>query len=256
MVKVKEDMTGWRMWEHGVPDSRLTVICQTDDHVNSNNGRRSAKWLCECNCAEHNQISVRGADLKNGTTKSCGCLSKELLLKRNKKENKRDLSGQYGIIWSTNTNEEIYFDLEDADKIIKYAWFIGGNGYPMTNINNKTIKMHIFLGFKWHDHHNQNKLDNRKINLWPCTQEENNRNVPKAKNNTSGFIGVHYEKRRGKYVASICVSRKRIHIGYYTNLNDAVIARLKAEAEYFGEFAPQRHLFEQYQINIKDGDIK
>lgn len=254
MVKVKEDMTGWNMWEHGVPDSRLIVIKQDEDHINSNNGRRSAKWLCECSCDEHNQVSVRGADLKNGTTKSCGCLSRELLLKRNKKENKKDLSGLYGIIWSTNTNEEIYFDLEDAGKILQHTWFVNDKGYAVTRIGNKNIKMHIFLGYKMHDHHNQNKRDNRKENLWSCTQEENNRNVPKAKNNTSGFIGVHYEKRRNKYVASICVSKKRIHIGYYENKNDAIIARLQAEAKYFGEFAPQRHLFKQYKINIKDGD--
>ena len=28
MARVKEDMTGWIMSEHGVPDSRLTVVCQ------------------------------------------------------------------------------------------------------------------------------------------------------------------------------------------------------------------------------------
>lgn len=26
MANITEDMTGWKMWEHGVPDSRLTVI--------------------------------------------------------------------------------------------------------------------------------------------------------------------------------------------------------------------------------------
>lgn len=252
MVKVKEDMTGWKMWEHGVPDSRLTVICQTDDHINSNNGRRSAKWLCECNCVTHNRISVRSADLKNGTTKSCGCLSRELLIKRNKRENKKDLSGLHGIIWSTNTNEEIYFDLEDADRILQHTWYINDQGYAITNIKGKNIKMHIFLGYKNYDHHNQNKRDNRKKNLWACTQNENNRNVPKSKNNTSGFIGVYYENRRKKYVASICVNRQKMWLGYYENKNDAVIARLQAEAKYFGEFAPQRHLFEQYKINIKE----
>ena len=254
MVKVKEDMTGWVMAEHGVLDSRLTVLCQTEDHINQKNGRRSAKWLCECSCAEHKQISVRGADLKNGTTKSCGCLSKELLIKRNKKENKKDLSGLYGIIWSVNTNEEIYFDLEDSEKILQHTWSINDNGYAIARINNKNIKMHVFLGYKGYDHHNQNKRDNRKENLWECTIEENNRNVPIGRNNTSGFIGVHYENRRNKYVASICVNKKRIHIGYYINKNDAIVARLKAEAKYFGEFAPQRHLFEQYKINYNEGD--
>lgn len=34
MVKVKEDMTGWVMNEHGFPDSRLTVIKQVEDGDN------------------------------------------------------------------------------------------------------------------------------------------------------------------------------------------------------------------------------
>lgn len=29
---------------------------------------------------------------------------------------------------------------------------------------------------------------------------------------------------------------------------DAIKARLKAEIKYFGEFAPQKHLYEQYRI--------
>lgn len=28
----------------------------------------------------------------------------------------------------------------------------------------------------------------------------------------------------------------------------------QAEAKYFGEFAPQRHLFKQYKINVNGGD--
>ena len=27
------DMTGWRMWEHGVPESKLTVIKQAEDRI-------------------------------------------------------------------------------------------------------------------------------------------------------------------------------------------------------------------------------
>ena len=246
MVKVKEDLTG-RMF------GRFIVLCQDEDHVCSTNGRRSARWLCQCTCDDKTIKSVLGSELKNGGTKSCGCLAVESLAQRNQKENKKDLSGDYGIIWSTNTNEEIYFDLEDSDKILQHTWFVGGTGYATTRIDNKSVKMHIYLGYKKYDHHNRNKLDNRKENLWRCTSEENNRNVSIGKNNTSGFIGVHYDNSRGKYVASICVSGKRMHIGYFENKNDAVIARLQAEAKYFGEFAPQRNLFEQYNIDAKDG---
>ena len=35
-----------------------------------------ALWLCRCDCG--NEIVVRGADLRSGNTKSCGCLRKEV----------------------------------------------------------------------------------------------------------------------------------------------------------------------------------
>ena len=76
MVKVRIDMTGWNMWEHGVPDSKLTVLYQVEDHV-TKGGNRVSQWLCECSCQEHNRIVTRGDNLRNGVTKSCGCYRKE-----------------------------------------------------------------------------------------------------------------------------------------------------------------------------------
>ena len=38
LVKVKEDMSGWIMSEHGVPDSRLKVIKQVEDYVYPSGG--------------------------------------------------------------------------------------------------------------------------------------------------------------------------------------------------------------------------
>ena len=78
MVKVREDMTGWNMWEHGVPDSRLTVIERAEDHV-SPNGTRHAQWLCRCNCGNDEYIIAMSHNIKNGNTKSCGCIHKKKL---------------------------------------------------------------------------------------------------------------------------------------------------------------------------------
>ena len=39
------------------------------------------KWLCRCDCGTEKQ--VRSYDLKSGKTRSCGCLKKELIRKRN-----------------------------------------------------------------------------------------------------------------------------------------------------------------------------
>ena len=76
MIKVREDMTGWNMWEHGVPESRLTVIKQVEDYV-SPSGHHYNRWLCQCSCKEKNMLLVQGRSLKSGNTRSCGCLEKE-----------------------------------------------------------------------------------------------------------------------------------------------------------------------------------
>jgi hypothetical protein len=51
-----------------------------------------------------------------------------------------------------------------------------------------------------------------------------------------------------RYEARIGYNKKKIHLGSYENIEDAIVARLKAEKEYFGDFAPQRHLFKEYNI--------
>ena len=73
------DITGWVMSEHGVTDSRLTVIRRVEDYVYPDGNQRASQWLCECNCAEHNRIVVRRANLtsKTNPTLSCGCIQKE-----------------------------------------------------------------------------------------------------------------------------------------------------------------------------------
>ena len=64
----------------------LTVI----ERAESKNNR--AMWLCNCKCG--NQVIVAGKLLRNGHTKSCGCLSKEKLIQRNMERGGGDLTGQ------------------------------------------------------------------------------------------------------------------------------------------------------------------
>jgi hypothetical protein len=40
-------------------------------------------------------------------------------------------------------------------------------------------------------------------------------------------------------------------LGYFINKDDAIKTRLSAEAKYYGEFAPQKHLFEEYGVAIQ-----
>ena len=54
---------------------RLEVLCYS--HRNKNH---EPFWTCKCDCG--NTIVIRGADIKNGHTKSCGCLQREMIKQR------------------------------------------------------------------------------------------------------------------------------------------------------------------------------
>jgi len=247
------DMTGWVMKEHGFESSRLTVVKRVDDYIN-NKGAHMPQWLCECECGNNNVI-VRASHLQCGHTLSCGCFQSERASETMKKYNKYDLSGEYGIGWTSNTNREFYFDLDDYDKIKKYCWSETSNknnDYHRLEARdstlNRSIAMHYLIKGKYCDHIDRNPLNNKKSNLRPATVEQNAKNISLYKNNKSGFIGVGWSKKHSKWRAYIKAENKHMHLGYFENKDDAIRARLNAEVKYFGEFAPQRHLYEQYGI--------
>jgi hypothetical protein len=258
MVKVKEDMTGWIMSKHGFPNSRIIVIKQADDYI-SPQGQHYARWLCRCTCGNQEYFVVNGLELRNGDTQSCGCLRFETRKKYNKVVlNLEDENGLYGIGYCSNTNQEFYFDMEDYDKIKEYCWYeISVGAYTTMEAwdknTNTQIKMHWLIAGKYCDHADRNALNNRKYNLRKASNCENARNRGINVKNRSGFTGVVFTEN-GAWLSQIGVNNKKLHLGTFKEKEDAIRARLEAEAKYFGEFAPQRHLFEQYNINVKDGD--
>ena len=115
--------------------------------------------------------------------------------------------------------------------------------------------MHVLLGFKDYDHIDRNTFNNRKCNLRPCTEKENLRNRGLHKTNKSGITGVCWSKQRQVWLAYITVDNNNIYLGGYVNKDDAIRTCLLAEQKYFGEFAPQQHLYEQYGIT-KQNDLE
>ncbi len=244
------NMTGWKMWEHGVSDSRIIVI-----GYDRSSSKGEAMWLCECSCGKSTPWVAKGSNIRNGSILSCGCLRKERVSCANRKYNKYDLSNEYGIGWTTNTNEEFYFDIGDYDLIKEYAWYKYTN--PKTKYcslrtrdrsTRKNILMTDLLGCKFYDHIDRNPLNCRRNNLRNVTQQQNATNRSRMSNNTSGFTGVCWDKRRQMWTANICKNYKRIRLGWFEDKEEAVKARLKAEKKYFGELAPQKNLFEEYGI--------
>jgi len=88
-----EDLTGQRF-------GRLTVIKQGEYYICPANGYRYVQWFCKCDCG--NERTVRTCALRSGDTQSCGCIAKEILIKRNTTHNK--YHSRLHSIWSNMKN--------------------------------------------------------------------------------------------------------------------------------------------------------
>ena len=69
-----KDYTGMRF-------GRLLILGISDEVYIDNRGHNNKKWLCMCDCG--NIISLRACCFNSGKVKSCGCLKRELDMKRN-----------------------------------------------------------------------------------------------------------------------------------------------------------------------------
>jgi hypothetical protein len=85
------------------------------------------------------------------------------------------------------------------------------------------------------DHINGNKTDNRIENLRDVDRSTNLHNQKKAqKGNLSGFLGVSYHAKSGKYLARITINNKTNHIGVFIKAEDAYAAYLEEKAKLEG----------------------
>lgn len=88
------------------------------------------------------------------------------------------------------------------------------------------------------DHRNHDTLDNRRSNLRNASHSQNGANRKGVQvNNSSGYRGVTWNKEKNKWAAQLYVNKKRIFVGYFDNLQNAVMAVMSARIKYFGEFA-------------------
>ena len=104
------DMTGQRF-------GRLLVLGNAESKTRPNGSKRSM-WKCKCDCG--NIKIVGGTNLRRGLTTSCGCYRDEHNREVQSKENKYDLSGEYGVCYFNNGGHFI-FDLEDYDKLKEHT---------------------------------------------------------------------------------------------------------------------------------------
>jgi len=242
-----KDLTGMRF-------GRLTVLSRNYEKqqaILKETGRNEAYWNCLCDCG--NTTVVSGSNLKY-TVRSCGCLQKESIHKpKNRKNIKWEFNGDT-TIGITNKGEKFTIDTEDYEKVKDYCWRIDKNGYVEAYRRNSgvnsIVKIHrIIMGVDGNanlliDHKDWDKTNNCKSNLRICTKSENNINIRRKSNNTSGYTGVHFDKRTKKYKAAISKNNKKYCLGTFSTIEEAVKARHEAELTMHKEWSGE--------INRKD----
>jgi two-component SAPR family response regulator len=142
-------------------------------------------------------------------------------------------------------NKATIVDDEDYEYLSQWKWHLSRFGYavrkPKEQIYMHRVIMNTPAGMST-DHINKDKTDNQKVNLRICTTSENMMNRDKQKNNTSGYKGVFWHERAGRWRAQIRLNRKSIHLGLFDTPEEACEKYKQAEKEYFGEFAYQNEL--------------
>lgn len=117
---------------------------------------------------------------------------------------------------------------------------LNGKGYKKGKIDCVDYYAHRIAYTLYHaewpsdqiDHINGVKTDNRIANLRVVTNQENNRNRPMRRDNSSGVTGVCWHKGINKWCANVRVDGKLKNLGSFNTIEEAAAARKQADVQY------------------------
>lgn len=124
------------------------------------------------------------------------------------------------------------------------------DGYLVTHVDERTYSVHriawLMMTGSWPeyeiDHINGAPDDNRWSNLREATRAQNNRNTATRKDNSSGYRGVTFNKKLGRWSCVIVVDGVREYLGLFDTPAAAGAAYDERARVAYGQFyrAPSR----------------
>ena len=177
---------------------------------NSKQKKRYGIFQCQY-CGK--EFKTTYEDIKKGNTKSCGCLSgKKHGLRHHRfystwasmKQRCYNMKSK-GYINYGGRGIGVCEEWLDAENFIKWAEENHINGCTLDRIDND--KGYSPENCRWAD----------------ATTQVINRRKPKS--NTSGFVAVYWQEHKKSWRVRLSINKKRISLGCYKNIEDAVKAR-------------------------------
>lgn len=181
-------------------------------------------WNFQCDCGQ--LLKAKGADVRTGHTKSCGCLQRDTIAemasthrmtgtkaymawKQMKRRCNKDSTENYGSRGISYDERWSTFELFWEDMGGSY---VEGLELDRIDVNGNYCKENC----RWADNSLQ-AFNKRKV-----------------KTNTSGRTGVSFNKKSRKWYTRITVKNVSFFLGEFENFEQACEVRAEAELKYFG----------------------
>lgn len=201
------------------------------------NGRRLGHWRCRCSCGE--EVVVAQNNLCSGNSKSCGC-------------------GHGLSISDPITHEELLALVQYDPDTGFFTWKVAArnfragdqaghwneaNPYVRISFRKRSYYAQVLAWFymtkRWPineiDHEDNDKINNKWLNLREATHVQNCYNRPHTVANELKLKGVRCID--GRYVARIVVNKQRHNLGWFNTAVEAAQAYDAAAIRLHGDFA-------------------
>ncbi|WP_239700368.1 AP2 domain-containing protein [Mammaliicoccus sp. D-M17] len=190
------------------------------------NKHKKKLYNCLCTRCGNEKVMI-GTEVKNGYSKSCGCLSRDIAKNR---------STSHGMSKTLIYSKWKGMKKRCYQKTYQYYNSYGGRGITMCDEwKNDFSAFYNDMGDIPFEGAELDRIDNDKgyykENCRWVSHKENTNNRRKYSNKT-GYTGVTYKPRLNKYQAQFYKDKQFYYLGVFDTAEQAYAAYLKAKNEY------------------------